>query len=152
MATRALAVALFCALAGAAGAAETQDILAFERAQLRSTCQRVEFGRDFLRRVDLDNDGIADAIVDYGHLQCDGSSTMFCGSGGCTIRFYAGLPGGRFAEAGEVLAYEARPQMQGGRTQIVIKAGGASCGRVNAAGCTQTAVLSGGRLVIRRGR
>lgn len=149
-----LAIAALCAAAWAspAKAAETQDILAFERAKLRSTCQRIAFEPGFLRRVDLDGDGVADAIVDYGKLQCDGSSMMFCGSGGCTYRFYAGLPGGRFSEAGEVLARNVEQRSRNGRSQIIVTSGGSACGRANVANCVQAGTLTGGRLVLQRGR
>jgi hypothetical protein len=36
--------------------------------------------------LDLNGDGANDWIVDYGHIECDGSATMFCGSGGCTLQ------------------------------------------------------------------
>jgi hypothetical protein len=36
--------------------------------------------------LDLNGDGTNDWIVDYGHLECDGSTSMFCGSGGCTLQ------------------------------------------------------------------
>jgi hypothetical protein len=36
----------------------------------------------FLRQLDVDGDGVNDAVLNWGGLRCDGS-TSYCGSGGC---------------------------------------------------------------------
>ncbi|WP_262030585.1 SH3 domain-containing protein [Microvirga sp. Mcv34] len=52
-----------------------------------ATCDSFKGKPGFTRNdLDLNGDGTNDWIVDYGHLECDGSTTMFCGSGGCTLQ------------------------------------------------------------------
>lgn len=134
---------------GGLRAAETGNILEFERGKLRESCGTIEFMPGFIEMTDLNGDGIDDAIIDYSHLSCDGGSMAFCGSGGCTLRFYAGLPGERFAEAGEFLSHRIRLVGKGRNMQIAIEVGGGVCGRANAASCTLDAALKGTKIVVR---
>ena len=150
MVKRILAILILAAAPlAAASAAETANVLEFERKKLQSSCGQVEFMPGFIEMTDLNGDGIDDAIIDYQYLQCDGSSIAFCGSGGCTVRFYAGLPGGRHAEAGEFLSHGLRTSGRGRSMRIAIRDGGSECGRANAAACTLDAALVGQQIVVR---
>jgi hypothetical protein len=52
-----------------------------------ATCGTFKGQPGFTRNdLDLNADGVNDWIVDYEHLECDGSSSTFCGSGGCTLQ------------------------------------------------------------------
>ncbi len=140
---------LFLTTLGSAISAETGNILAFERDRLKAACQQIDFMPGFIEMTDLNGDGIEDAIIDYGHLQCDGSNIAFCGSGGCTLRFYAGLGGERFAEAGEFLSFGIRTRGRGKNLRIAIRVGGGACGKANAASCTLDAALVRNKIVVR---
>lgn len=147
--TTSLSFAVLLATGLATTAAETNNILEFERKKLSDTCQDVVFMPGFIEMMDLNGDGIDDSIIDYDYLQCDGSNIQFCGSGGCTVRFYAGLPGNRYAEAGEFLSYGLRTIGRGRNMRLAIRVGGGDCGRANAASCTLDAALVGQRIVVR---
>jgi hypothetical protein len=129
--------------------AETGNILEFERGKLKDSCQQIEFMPGFIDMIDLNGDGLEDAIIDYSHLQCDGSNIAFCGTGGCTLRFYAGLRGDRYAEAGEFLSHGIRTSGRGKNLRIAIRVGGGDCGKANAASCTLDAALIGNKIVVR---
>lgn len=47
----------------------------------------------FARRQDVDGDGIADLLLDWGALRCDGLP-QYCGTGGCTQEIWLGAEEG----------------------------------------------------------
>jgi hypothetical protein len=66
------------------------------------TCREVEgggkvgFGRDTVRRVDFNGDGVKDYVVSFENTTCEGEKTGgFCGTGGCTVDFLVTLRSGR---------------------------------------------------------
>ena len=63
-----------------------------------SFCKTVQYNTGFLTNRDVNGDGVADYIVDYGKLSCDGASNMFCGTAGCSMQVIVSLPGGRYVK------------------------------------------------------
>lgn len=102
-----LAVALLAALclflppAAADEAAESgiyriPDPIAQARARIEETCLNAVYGDDFVRRMDLNADGLEDVVI-TDNVICDGYHSMFCGVGGCSGEVYIALPGGGYA-------------------------------------------------------
>lgn len=68
--------------------------------QAHNACNNViDLDRDFITRRDINDDGIHDFNLNYGHVTCEDRKSNFCGSGGCLIQVFASCPGepkGRF--------------------------------------------------------
>lgn len=48
----------------------------------------VTYGEGFIARPDLNGDGTADIVLDYGAAVCDEARSYWCGSAGCVIDGY----------------------------------------------------------------
>ncbi|MET0172176.1 MAG: hypothetical protein ABW206_07230 [Agrobacterium vaccinii] len=83
--------ALLC-LAAAAPAFAQQQLLSdpeiYEKDHFRKECKAVEFGGDFITRMDINNDGLMDAIANHGAYTCDGTKGQACNEEGCPYNFY----------------------------------------------------------------
>lgn len=124
-----------------------EAILAAERQELSSYCTEIGFGDGFLSEADINGDNLPDAVVDYGSLQCDGSQSAFCGSGGCTIRLYMQHADGTHALVGDLLAHAVvfdRPA----EASFLVASHGSACGRVGAEACDLRFKLEGGRMIL----
>ena len=60
--------------------ASIEALLDAQRKEFSRDCKIVELTDSFLMRTDVNGDGLDDAVLDYGGLNCDGSSMMYCGS------------------------------------------------------------------------
>lgn len=98
---------------------------------------------EFLRRADVDGDGVNDAILDYLGLTCDGARA-YCGSGGCSQEVWLGDPSGPYRLLVEGLI-EAILLPTPGR--VTLRLDGAACGRAGAEECERTFGVEDGRLV-----
>lgn len=150
LAAFAVPMSLLCS--PAVSAAEVDDVLQHERRLLSGQCTQIEFYPGFIEMSDLNGDARDDAIVDYQYLHCDGSSSAFCGSGGCTLRIYSGGRDGRFAEAGEFLSYGLKVQGKGSKMRLAISVHGSECGKAGAAPCTIVGRLGQGKFIVERKR
>lgn len=131
-------------------AADVADILQHERALLSGQCGEIEFQPGFIEMTDLNGDGLEDGIIDYQYVLCDGASTAFCGSGGCTLRLYSGGRNGLFAEAGEFLSYGLKVRGSGSKARISIAVHGSECGKAGAAPCTIVGRLGQKKFIVER--
>jgi hypothetical protein len=77
---------------------------------------------------------VADFILNYEHTKCGEFSTLFCGTGGCTIQVFASLPDGRYVTVMDQNAYEVRFQRLRGRPAMIQSLHGVHCGRAGADG------------------
>jgi hypothetical protein len=67
----------------------------FEMKHFRKLCGQVDFGSDFVKKTDFNNDGIPDMIVNEGEINCDGHAQFYCDDEGCPYNFYVqGKEGG----------------------------------------------------------
>jgi hypothetical protein len=83
--------ALLCLLAAAPVSAQQQllsDPEIYEKDHFRQACKAVEFGEDFITRMDINNDGLIDAISNHGAYSCDGVKAPACDAEGCPYNFY----------------------------------------------------------------
>src|SRR5690606_28733252 len=67
---------VLCCLGPAGVAFAQQQLLSdpeiYEKNHFRKQCRTAEFGSEFMTRLDVNNDGIVDAISNHGELTCDG--------------------------------------------------------------------------------
>ncbi len=60
----------------------------YEKEHFQKRCKIAQFGANFVTRLDINNDGIIDAVVNEGELVCDGLRGPDCTDDGCPYNFY----------------------------------------------------------------
>lgn len=68
----------------------------FEKNHFNETCKTVAYGPDFIRRFDINNDGLIDAVINHGELTCDGVRGPKCSADGCPNNFYVQVKEGGY--------------------------------------------------------
>ena len=129
------------------------EVVAKEVREAEEQC-RVDGGRplkraNFLRVLDLNNDGGEDWVLDFSKFECAGTvpSQPFCGSGGCSVSIYLWSGGSTWAKAFDETVQTFRFIKQNGRPALRVEFGGAACGKVNAKSCPKTYLFQGAKLV-----
>lgn len=65
-----------------------QDPEMYEKEHYGKRCNVVQYGGDFIDRIDINNDGITDAITNSSEIVCDGVRGPDCSADGCPFNFY----------------------------------------------------------------
>ncbi|MDQ0420391.1 hypothetical protein J2045_001410 [Peteryoungia aggregata LMG 23059] len=65
-----------------------QDPEMYEKDHYGKRCNVVQYGGDFIDRIDINNDGITDAITNSSEIVCDGVRGPDCSAEGCPFNFY----------------------------------------------------------------
>jgi hypothetical protein len=61
----------------------------YEKDHFRKQCKTAEFRPDFITRLDINNDGLIDAVANHGAYTCDGAKGPACSAEeGCPYNFY----------------------------------------------------------------
>jgi len=60
----------------------------YEKQHFQKRCSEAKFGPDYITRLDINNDGIKDVVVNEGELVCDGVRGPDCSDDGCPYNFY----------------------------------------------------------------
>ena len=60
----------------------------YEKQHFQKRCTEAKFGSTFITRLDINNDGIKDAVVNDGELVCDSVRGPDCTDDGCPYNFY----------------------------------------------------------------
>ncbi|RVT82695.1 hypothetical protein DXV76_15770 [Rhodobacteraceae bacterium CCMM004] len=121
---------------------------ALERAAIEAACRRAGdtpvFGQGFVRRADLNDDGIGDIHLNLGQGYCEEMRTLNCGTAGCAQAFWSGTSEGTFLPAwsGYFLGYTTLPD-----GDLVIDLHGSECDDIGAAPCRKVYRWISGRLV-----
>ncbi|MGV2134103.1 MULTISPECIES: hypothetical protein [Rhizobium/Agrobacterium group] len=68
----------------------------YEKDHFRKVCKTAEFDDNYVTRLDINNDGIVDAIVNEGALTCDGKRGPDCDAEGCPYNFYVQVKEGGY--------------------------------------------------------
>jgi hypothetical protein len=121
-------------------AADLDDPVAAARADIEAICTTVEYSPGWLHYVDLTDDGLDDLIITYW-VRCDGASSIFCGTAGCSGGVYVRLPDGRWHDTG-LSPNVSRTEWQG-QVAITFWMHGVSCGRTGVEPCISTRVWNG---------
>jgi hypothetical protein len=108
-----------------------------------SFCKTVQYNTGFLTSRDVNGDGVADYIVDYGKLSCDGASNMFCGTAGCSMQVIVSLPGGRYVKVWDDNVQQIRFGSVGNRPAMFLNLHGSACGKAGAEKCRKTLIWNG---------
>jgi hypothetical protein len=119
-----------CPVAAPAAVADPETAI---RAEVARACAvapaALPLRGEFVRREDVDGDGAADLIFDFGALDCGGMS--WCGSGGCTHSVWRAEAGGGYREIFRDTVYS----VSGGFLPVLaVEAHGSACGLTGAQG------------------
>ncbi|THF48905.1 hypothetical protein [Allorhizobium terrae] len=68
----------------------------YEKDHFRKVCAEAKFDPDYVTRLDINNDGLIDAIVNEGGLTCDGKHAPDCNEEGCPYNFYVQVKEGGY--------------------------------------------------------
>ncbi|EKF60666.1 hypothetical protein QWE_06353 [Agrobacterium albertimagni AOL15] len=60
----------------------------YEKNHYAKRCDVVQFGGRFLDRIDINNDGLKDAVTNSSEIVCDGVRGPDCSVEGCPFNFY----------------------------------------------------------------
>ncbi len=108
------------------------------------TCDKApKFKPKFVAERDVNGDGVKDYVLDYGQFECDGSSTYFCGTGGCLTQVFASLPNGSYVKVLDENVRDLKFRRVRGRPAMVLDLHGSACGKVGAAPCPRTLLWDG---------
>jgi hypothetical protein len=145
-------VALFLMPALAAAPAKAQQQMVsdpeiFEKQHFQNTCKTAEFGPDFVKRFDINNDGIVDAVVNHGELTCDGVRGPACSEDGCPYNFYVQAKEGGYIMIATAQIYGYDFVKRFGNMVFVLKMHPRFCDRTDATPCDMTVRVRGGRFV-----
>src|SRR5690242_11772900 len=97
----ATAIGYLCAFAGSAAAQSglLPPVVAAAIEENKKVCDsKVTLGPGFVAMRDINGDGRADYILDYGAYSCGESSTFFCGTAGCLTQVFASLRDGSYVK------------------------------------------------------
>jgi hypothetical protein len=132
-------------------AAAQQQLLSdpeiYEKDFFRKQCQSVQFGEKFITRLDINNDGIIDAIANHGDLSCNGKQGVGCNDEGCPYNFYLQVKeGGYFMIAtAQIFGYDFVKRF--GNMVFVFKMAPHYCDRTDDKQCQMTVRVRGARMV-----
>ncbi|MCJ2060121.1 hypothetical protein MKL09_26770 [Methylobacterium sp. J-048] len=134
-------------LAVAATASVAQDLpppVAVAIAEAKKTCSPdpTTLKPGFIKRQDVNGDGVPDFILDYGRFQCGDNITYWCGSAGCTMQIFASSDG-RFIKVLDENVQEVRFRKIGGRSAMLLGLHGSACGKAGVEPCGATLYWNG---------
>ena len=100
---------------------------------------KVTFAPDTVRTIDLTGDGRQDFIVSLEGAKCSSFASIYCGTGGCPLEIFVGLPDGSYRTvfSNQVRAYKVLPAQGKGPRTIRFDLHGGFCGTYGAAECVK---------------
>ncbi|WP_170975753.1 hypothetical protein [Rhizobium sp. FY34] len=119
----------------------------YEKDHFRKECQNASFGEGFITRMDINNDGIIDAIANHGEITCGTKKGVGCTDEGCPYNFYLQVKeGGYFMIAtAQIHGYDFIKRF--GNMVFVFKMAPKYCERTDDRLCEMTVRVRGARMV-----
>lgn len=119
----------------------------YEKDHFRAKCRVAEFGPEFIKRFDINNDGIIDVVANQSELTCDGVRGPACNEDGCPYNFYLQVKeGGYFMIAtAQIYGYDFVKYF--GNMVFMLKMHPRFCERTDKEPCVMRVRVRGGRFV-----
>ncbi|WP_117192845.1 hypothetical protein [Rhizobium terrae] len=133
-----LAQALVLALLPAFALAQQQivsDPEIYEKNHFREECKIAQFDADFIKRFDINNDGIIDLVSDQSRLVCDGKRGPACNAEGCPYNFYVQVKEGGYVMVATAKLYRYDFVQYFGNMVFNLTMHPRYCGRTDAVPC-----------------
>jgi hypothetical protein len=151
---KAILLAVFCAFAMLlqSNAAVAQQKLVsdpeiYEKDHARSQCEAVEYGADFVKRLDINNDGLTDLVTNRGELTCDGVKGRSCDDEGCLNNFYVQVKEGGYLLIATARVYSYEFIQRFGNMVFQMKMHPRYCDRSDDRACEMTVRVRGTKFV-----
>ena len=132
------AIVIFAGLSSAAAPEELPPSIAAAVAAAEDICkpQTSTFRPGFLKRQDVNGDGVPDFILNLGSVRCgdDRQSAEACGAEGCATQIFASS-NGTFVEVFDMEVHELEFRNVDGRPAILIDDHGPKCGEAGEDPC-----------------
>lgn len=119
----------------------------YEKDHFRSECKLAEFGPDFIARLDINNDGLMDAVTNRGALTCDGDKARACNEDGCPYNFYVQVKEGGYLMIATAMIYSYEFVQRFGNMVFVLKMHPRYCERTDSVPCEMTVRVRGTNFV-----
>ncbi|MFB9953123.1 hypothetical protein ACFFP0_30170 [Rhizobium puerariae] len=119
----------------------------YEKDHFRAECKIAQFEPDFIKRFDINNDGIVDLVSDHSKLVCDGNRGPACNNDGCPYNFYIQAKEGGYIMIATAQIYGYDFVKYFGNMVFVLKMHPRYCDRTDAVPCEMRVRVRGGRFV-----
>lgn len=119
----------------------------YEKDHFRQQCKKAEFGKGFVSRFDINNDGIPDLVTNRGELTCDGVKGPACTADGCPYNFYIQAKEGGYIMIATAQLYGYDFEKYFGNMVFILKMHPRFCERNDAAPCEMRVRVRGGRFL-----
>jgi hypothetical protein len=118
----------------------------YEKDHFKQQCDSIAYDDDFLTRMDINNDGIIDAVVNHGAITCNGEKGVGCDADGCPHNFYLQVKeGGYFMMAtAQIFGYDFVKRF--GNMVFVFKMNPKFCDRSDDVPCEMTVRVRGAKM------
>jgi hypothetical protein len=146
-----IAVNLVALLVVPAAAFAQQSLLSdpeiYEKKHFTEQCTKAEFGEGYVKRLDINNDGLIDAVVNEGELTCDGEKGPQCNDDGCPYNFYLQVAEGGYFMIATAQIYGYDFVQRFGNMVLAMKMHPRFCDRTEGDPCIVTARVRGTKFV-----
>jgi hypothetical protein len=115
----------------------------YEKNHFRSECKIAQFDLDFIKRFDINNDGIIDLVSDHSKLVCDGKRGPACDAEGCVNNFYVQVKEGGYIMVATAKLYSYEFVQYFGNMVFNLTMHPRYCGRTDATPCQMRARVRG---------
>ncbi|WHA41096.1 hypothetical protein [Agrobacterium larrymoorei] len=119
----------------------------YEKDFFRKECKVAEFGPEFLTRLDINNDGLVDAVTNRSALTCDGQKSSSCNDDGCPYNFYVQVKEGGYLLIATATIYSYDFVQRFGNMVFVLKMHPRYCDRTDSVPCEMTVRVRGTKFV-----
>ncbi|MES5099860.1 hypothetical protein ABUK73_16665 [Agrobacterium sp. BA1120] len=119
----------------------------YEKDHFRQECKVAEFGPGFVTRLDINNDGLVDAVTNRGELTCDGDKARACNDDGCPYNFYVQVKEGGYLMIATATIYSYDFVQRFGNMVFVLKMHPRFCDRTDSEPCEMTVRVRGTKFV-----
>ena len=115
----------------------------YEKNHFRSECKIAQFDPNFIKRFDINNDGIIDLVSDHSKLVCDGKRGPACDAEGCVNNFYVQVKEGGYIMVATAKLYSYEFVQYFGNMVFNLTMHPRYCGRTDAKPCQMRARVRG---------
>lgn len=119
----------------------------YEKDHFRKECKVAEFGEGFVTRLDINNDGLVDAVTNRGELTCDGEKARSCNDDGCPYNFYVQVKEGGYLMIATATVYSYDFVQRFGNMVFEFKMHPRFCDRTDSEPCVMTVRVRGTKFV-----
>jgi hypothetical protein len=119
----------------------------YEKDHFRKQCGTADFGPGFVKRFDINNDGIIDLVANHAELTCNGVKAPACDGDGCPYNFYLQAKEGGYFMIATARIYDYDFVKYFGNMVFMLKMHPRFCERTDKEPCVMRVRVRGGRFV-----